>query len=809
MSETPSEVITSALVGSLESTAPISSPSEQTSLPSLPLSSSYPIHASKLIIDKRSRNAVGTLVTLPTAAIQENAPLYAEIQYYAFYRYKSIKVRLTLSAPKNVIGFLSIGWVPASSGWIPNTGVDNTSDALNTLIAANLLPKLILNRSDTKLLSIAEPMDVEFTIPWTYPFDMLPMDYYKTTNWWTSVGDRPEVGEPILFSTIWALNSITPALPIVKSILTIQYEGFECIGRVSTDVTFVEPKTMDAQMLNAGASLVGDMVVKAGMKKLESIVNERVNNAGDKAAELLDDTPSVACSLFGWCDTGEQAQDTYEEAEFNTNTGAQFDTPLATQPSIIGDTLSCLPSGAVPIRAPNSGSFHRVPHSATSSNMRLNQFLRRPQLILEGTLSGVESLQTLTVTPFYDNRNQYPTWFSYFGQLARYWRGSIRYHFVFAGHPFIEQRFQIAYNPYLNRNIDAYVFEGVPYFETHTVNFSGSKTFSVVVPYVHPMEYLPINKTDTAGTEFYAIGELRWNLEVINSFSDTLPTVNYMLFMSAGPDFCYYDPCPPGFYNNVTTLPPPAEAAAQCSLPGSGDVVRLVQGYSSPDPGLFKPLVSLKQLSCYWSRVMYHTRDSFLYPIGEPNQDMLYSSTWVKNDYFAQKDYLAYCHAMFLYWRGSMSYKTVFNTTYVGIPEHKEYAYVTLGEPWVSVTTQSTFANDPLMVLGSSVSNWGAGTVCTKVDEQPIMEFTLPMRHALGASFVQSQDSPDPNITSRYGYVPPAPVNTNLYSYRFGDDDELVEVDLIYRKAGRDFEVFVESLMPYPSEWASRGYAKT
>jgi len=308
---------------------------------------------------------------------------------------------------------------------------------------------------------------------------------------------------------------------------------------------------------------------------------------------------------------------------------------------------------------------------------------------------------------------------------------------------------------------------------------------------------------------FFSIGELRWNLEVINSFSDALPTVNYMLFMSAGPDFCYYDPTPPGFYNVISSLPPPLTQGAQCTLPGSGDVVRLVKGYTSCDPGLFKPLVSLKQLSCFWSRVMYRTDDVFSYPIGSPLQDLQYSSTWLKNDYFAQKDYFAYAHAMFLYWRGSMSYKTVFNTGYTGVTTHKDYAFVTLADPWVNVTTSTTFATDPNMILGASEANWGAGTICTKVDEQPIMEFTIPLRHALGASFVQSQDSADPTITSRYGYVPPAPINTNLLTYRFGPDDELIEVDLIYRKAGRDFEVYVESLMPYPSEWASRGYVQT
>jgi hypothetical protein len=816
ISETPSEVTTSATVGQIESSAPISIPLTLADPvhPGLgPISSS---HANKLFTRRVSFTSSTADYYLPLLSLAANLPFLFETSYYVYYQYKAIKVRATISAPKSLTGFMSFGWFPLSRQVVPLDPDDTFNSLMSARVAANVLSNLVLLRADTKLLSISEPIDVEFTIPWTYPFSMLLLTYpVNATALTTTNGLAPLVGEPVLYTRLHSMQEHTTAAPSVNCIFTMEYVGLRCFGRQEV----ASPPMQHQSFTGAVADMAMGFATKKVSASAENAMNTFAARGTDYVSDLFDQASDVVCEQFGYaCD--EQNDSTFEGRDDPEHTGTEFTAPLTTMPSIIGDTLSSLPSTSVSLRAPY-GSFNRVPITGSSSTQSISSFLRRPQLLTAGEFNSTASYNGLIVRPPIYNQSIRPNWFGYFAQISRYWRGSLRYHFVFAGHPFIECRFAIAYSPVTTAALSSYTFTSVPYFENQICQFSGSKTFSVLVPYSHPMEYLPVDRGEMFDDDdHFDIGSLRWQLQVINSAFEVNTVLSYAVYVSAGPDFTYYDATPPG-YSNVQHADPPSELSVadvvahmdhQISLPGTPDVINITKGFVTADPGLYKPLRTLKQVSSYWSRVMWPSTTSFRFPNGnafyglEPASS-LYEDTWPANNLFSSVDYVGYLHAFYLYWRGSMGFKTVFNTLH-DTDVHQDYAFVTLGDPVTTVLTYTEYQPFPGFPLAASNANWGSGTIVTKVSDQPTMEFTLPMRHNLGVSFVHYTDALDAMFpTYTYGYIPPPPVHTNLESAIILDDDEYpTEIDLIYRKVGKDFECYVETLLPYPSFWASRGF---
>jgi hypothetical protein len=805
IAENPVEVTTSGTVGEIESTPPIEIPLEPSvQLPS-GLEGMHASHSGKLFVQKFDSTGAAVVSYLPVQSLYETDPLYKEaLDWYSFFNYEKLRIRLTMSAPKSVTGLISLSWLPYNRNWFDNT-TNNFNVHLAATLAAGPLKRALLLRRDSHMMSISEPLDAMIEIPWSYAFPFLHTDYIREfTSWFASaiVVRRPEIGEPILVIETHSIQSHTTVLPKVQFILTLEYVGLRFFGR-NTDQAVVASSIMDLQMMSAAAGVAATAALTAGKKKLGSMLEDKVNNWSE---EVIDTGTDWLCETTGVCFGTQNEESNFATETTTEHSGSEFTSPTTVMPSIIGDTVTMGPSTSVGLRTPIN-THRRVPHKQ-APDISVREFLSRPQLIFEGTSTKIETIASLLISPTTHSFN-YFTWFDYFSQIARYWRGSLRFHFVMCGHPFIEQRFQISYNPNLYRS-GATTFSSFPPLETYIGNFSGTKTFSVTIPYMHPMEYLPVDLTDLT-TDQTSCGEITWTTQIINTAFEVETGLPYMVFISAGPDFSFYDPTPPG-YNNVasslvTKAPsePVAELDLQISLPGNPDPIRLMKRYLTPDPGIYMPLRTLKSLMYLWSRNLSSPINSFRFPLPltilTPDTDWV----WSNNIIYSYSDYVSYCSCLFLYWRGSMSFKTVFNSNYV-TGNRNGSAFVTLGDPFTTNLTYSNVVNLTTFPIGDSSSNWGSGTIVTMTADQPTMEFNIPMRHNMGVSFTNVNGSDNHNPWSRYGYIGPPAINTNL------DAVETIEsvptaIDLIYRKAGQDFSLYMESLIPPPSFWSTRGFA--
>lgn len=698
---------------------------------------------------------------------------YRDIQhkYYGF-SYDSLEIRVTLSNPKNIVGGVHVGWMPYVDFFDEN--IVGTVDVWNL---DELHQSVMINSSSqTQLMLFGNAQDVQFTIPWQFKYPLLP-------NWSFNLNERPPYGTPI----VWWRQA--PASAYVTSVLVPSVATMFCTVKgmkfygpglsIGEEKSSSKERTVFQSGLEGGMALLAEAGGVLVADKALSALNDMLTS---------DSAPTQGVNLDDEASTG------------------NFDSPTSVQMSYFGDMASTKVSGLKSI-------FNPLQPDATSAPTEASEYLNRPQFIGHTTTS-VQSI-VIRGNPMFPITDTIVspdkgTYFKYFSMVNRYWRGTLMLHAIIAGHPMVEVRVSASVSyPDQAFPIESTDFEN---FATYKGAFNGSKHLVFPMPFLSPHDYIPV--VDTLNEILHESRDklfscmLHFRVEIVSTMLDVMPTIPVYFYMAAGPDFRFYQPYAPGLQNleeEVTTL--------QVALPLDPEIAS-VRGATIPDPGILPAFNDMFDYMHLWSRAL----PFFDYRNGTDQEPILdasvgYSSPcWfppvdrardqaANNSWYFTLDYLSYFSILFLYWRGSISTKVAIATSDIRGVDSK-YVYVTLGDP---VGFSRAKVHCPFPVSPSTLppnSNFGNGTIATPSDLQPVMEATIAYRGCNTFEYtIVNANYRGQMFSSGYG-VPSASVKTNVLLNNQSTD---MLADAMFRKAGQDFVLGVQSTLPPPMFWILRG----
>lgn len=686
---------------------------------------------------------------------------------YRSFVYDSIEVRATISDPKGLVGGVHLGWYPFIDHFDKNPV---ESIAAIKLAGPTQWFQWQSNFSpNTQLAPFGTSADLSWSIPWTF----------KTPNWLTSVAlaldnsgpdERSPWGEPVFWW--WQLPSaqslVAEGLPALLKIF-ISFKGLRFFGP--------GPQLS----LQSGLEVVA-------------------------AAEVA---TSVASAL-GTAIVGDSFLDRFLPKEEISEIGltSTYDEPKSVQLAYFGDTTSCGFPLTTPIFSPFlSGSNPTVPE--------VHEFLSRPQYLTTFVGDGV-NVHNNPLSPMQVSTPTYSTWLRFFGMLNRYWRGTLNVHFIILGHPLVEVEFKATVR-YLNSNNSDPLNSSLD-FATHTSLFPGTKHIVVPLPFLTTQDYIPVfdaypddDQPFQAATTF-----VNASIKVVSFVTPEVPVIPCAVYISAAPDFAFYQPIPPGLYNvaefaDVLGDPPPLSLQLQVGLPMMDQIeVARTRAALTTDP---KTLVHLRTLNDYmkiWSRCVPfidYNNDVDEEPIPSASVGFK-SASWyppidrtadldANNSWYFSLDYIALLSSLFLYYRGSMGFKLV---TIPSVHSTAPYVFVALGDPVQRALTHCPFDASTLQLPPQS--NFGTGAVVTPVTQQPILELSLPYRgdNIWSYSINNAYTRPFASLDGA-ALTGNAEVLNNLVLL-----DDGILADAMFRKISPDFALGIEFGMPPFTMWAARGF---
>jgi len=525
-----------------------------------------------------------------------------------------------------------------------------------------------------------------------------------------------------------------------------------------------------------------------------------------------------------------------------------FDNPQAVQMSYFGDTTS--------VSFPQTRPIFKngLPSPNENPVPRVSDFLKRPQYIGRGLSGNTDEYFANPMQPNMDlGWVSAANYFRYFGMINRFWRGTLLLHFIVAGHPLIELEF---------KSVTHYGFfpgaTPVDEFSTASVHssvFSGSKHIVVPLPFLSNRDYFPVVDSNDVNLRGYAFPS--WCtilLRVVGTMLDVVPSVPYYVFMSAGPDFKFYQPYPCGLYNLVGSeadktvnalanlvgntlasnldehLTPKAKnknknkngatssrsgrkdpkTSKQVGLPFMNEIeIAKNRAAITPDPGIMPAFETFFDYMKIWSRSVSffdYDNDDDEEPI--PNAEVgMTSPCWfppvdrardvdANNSWFFTQDYVAYLSILFLYWRGTIGVKVN-----VGAPRYATPLFIYTALRGIDDSVYRVQTHSPFFIPVDNLpapANFATGAVATPSSLQPILEASIPYRgtNIWSTSILNSYG----RGVARLDDPQPALVHTNVILEAEGG-----LLDAMFRKVDSDFSLCLESTLPPPLFWIRRG----
>lgn len=697
------------------------------------------------------------------------------LQSYVAFTYDSIDVTMSVSDPKAVAGGTHVGWYPyrdikATSRGAP--GSQETTIAsyfnLNTMTKQHLLLG-----PTTEALYYGHSSDVKFSIPWQFNTTHL----YRDTLFWPDDGaDGSTVmitGEPLLFlQPLPSYNVSTVAYPPVLKIF-VKFQNLRFLGP-----NYIEGFV--SQMEAAAGAVVAGFVAEAG-------------------AEI------VSSFLPSW--------EPSAEAEWRDGT---FESPSAVQLSYAGDTTSMGPPAVTPTFSTffDSGRKHLI-----------SEFLERPQFVttINSANSGVTSLYADPFNPLRIAPDSSPctTWFNYFGQHASYWRGTLMYDLVIMGHPLVEVSYKIS----LSYPCSKYAAATSSFFsESGSMEgiAKGVTRIRIPMPWACRGDYAmcaPDTGFDPSQWIMNLPSAVTFSCKILSTMLDVTPTIPTAVYLSAGEDFMFYWPQPPGLYEcepsssalgkrKKKSKKARVPVTSQIGIPAEPILFETRACAQPPPPEFCHPLKYLEDYMRYWCRVLPFIEVA---SNDEPVPDVNYapfpcfgandSAGWtadVNNSWYICQDYISFFSMAFLYYHGSMGFKAVCVPTDQVI---EPYKYMALAyNRRARYVAHNPFTSNPL--ISPQNANFGVGASVTPADKQPIIEFTMPFISRLSWALTNPQwDSNAESVVMQdLDSFPNFTSNVVLFDSDSGD-----LTDALFRKAGPDFTLAVETLPPSPFLWRVRG----
>jgi len=298
--------------------------------------------------------------------------------------------------------------------------------------------------------------------------------------------------------------------------------------------------------------------------------------------------------------------------------------------------------------------------------------------------------------------------------------------------------------------------------------------------------------------------------KVISTMLDIAPVVPTALYLSAADDFMFYWPVPPGLYE----VDPPALAKEkahrtkipleyQVNLPLEPVLFESRAVSQPPLPEFSHPLKYVEDFFRYWCRALpYRYVDSNDEPIPDaqycftPAYGNLDSAGWtpdVNNSWYICQDYLSLFSRTFLFYHGSIGTKVL-----VAPNSPDPYKYMANRFRQVGrFKAHNPFTSLPTVV--PAPANFGIGAAVTPSSLQPVIEFTCPFISRRFWQYTNAFQDSLYQIESGQDGFPKVATNVQLIN---GDGDL---TDSLFRKAGADFSLAVETLPPSPFLWRSCG----
>lgn len=713
---------------------------------------------------------------------------------YEGFAWDSIDVTLSLSDAKGLAGAIAFGYYP----FVPWYGNGSKTDETNRNFGTFMQVQRTFLSPECQLVPFSQATDAKFTIPWQFSTPYITFEDIEDTAVWIENGiGYLDYGSPIVYVSKINSTYVSSISKPAQMRLFCKYNNFRCTGPTPTNIELMSKRRNNIRRMEvqsgaavAAAALVADMVISTGVEILQETV---FGNDSDDLPEY-------------------QKDGTYER-------------PMAIQPAFLGDATGVGPPSTSPIfykDMPDQGFKHKI-----------IDYLKRPQLVRLQSVNG--ATKTYYANPTFcegwvDGPVQDVTYFKWFSAAAQFWRGTLCYDFVILGHPMVEvgYDFQIGFPEFSLTNL-------MPGTATFSPTLSGIANgvahFRVPMPSMLVVDHIPIIDTlvspDGELTDQVAACSTSFvnaSFRVISTMLDVDPTLTVLVFISCEDDFVFLQPAAVGLANpgdvpvsgvkNVKPSPPDRKRnigtlEVQMGLPPVTQVFETratIQNNSNTLP----TLVEVEDCFKMWARAVPYATNNVS---GEPipryevgacpswwNCESPDSAAWtpnVNNSWYMTNDYLSLFSSQFLYYRGSIGHKVVCSDTNDAL-----YKYVSLGllfpkfrQPCHTPFTYSTSAI-PLD------ANLGYGVAITPLDKQPVLDLTIPFRSSLVWRPIFWKYTSTTNPSSSWGLTSAPSLTHNIVL--INEDGDLA--DALFRKAGADYHVAVEGLLPPPYLWVARGF---
>lgn len=701
--------------------------------------------------------------------------------YFYGFNYSSINCRVTISNPKGMAGAMIFGWFPYVDYY--DEGVVGTIDVW---MASDFNTATLINSSDSQLVLFGNDQDISFSIPWTFKYPLLPNTWIAEMDEAGSQNGRPPYGSPVFYWKILDSAFVNTVTSPAQVEVYVEYKDMHFYGPGYYSELTEAQSGVEGVMAGALVGAAADMATSFIHENVVNPVYDEIMNMGS------DPQPG------------------------------NYDNPQAVQMSYFGDTTSVSYPQTRPIFKDG------IPRPTNEDIPKIHDYLMRPQYIGKfGNGDGEVDFLACPGMFTNDYQTSRANYFRYFAMISRYWRGTMNFHFIIAGHQFVETRFN-ATVMYEGTAIVMPANITFQNFATHRSISSGGKHIIVPVPYLSNMDYTPIFDGDGAPPAWSYHAWVRASIEVINTMLDVVPVITCHVFVSAGPDFRFYQPYPCGLYNTAELVPPSVSnkkkdkivkrnrkeiTSLQVGLPFL-DEIELAQtrAVTTPDPGTMVTIESVVDMMKIWSRAIpfYDYNPLNEEPIPDPKVGLT-SPCWfppvdrarnegADNSWFITNDYVAYFSILFLYWRGTIGAK-------VGIASNRgvadNYVYVAMTGNEDSLTRKR--AHCPFTYSDQNLPpncNFGTGAVATPATMQPIIEVSIPYRgvntwsytilNAYGRGVIRNDDRASASVTTNIILQVP--------------DGDLA--DAMFRKVDSDFALCVESTLPPYAFWSTRGVSQ-
>lgn len=648
---------------------------------------------------------------------------------FAYVAWDSISVRVTFSSPKALVGAMQVTAIPFTLTEVGSSSVNSMDPT----------PFVEAMSKHSVVVPFGTSQDIQLDLPWSFRTPVVATSY---------LSHDPGLLDIIPGDYVLRLRSLMPtsvvdlADPACDVIVIVKYNGVKLYG------------PMDIPM-EAQSGVVGAALSTAALSAAAKVAPQAISYAADSF-----------CEYTGMC-SSQQASDA---AAALSKMASDYITPQAVLPSPYGDFPSSSTSTGIRFNHQQDRIF-----DVDGDKHSFLEYLSRPQYVASIPDSQNVYRYSNDIMNFQTgNTDVVPSWFSYLGQMARYWTGSIDLYFVICGHPMIEVDFRVAmgYGPSDLATMagPSLVSSNAPFsvYKSYNTVFSGSRVIKVTLPHLGWRECTPVQfnyYNRTAYNTDYATTFLDVCLLTRSSAIGPLINIPYVVYAAAGPDFQFLDPRPP-----VSYLVP------QCSLHPKENVgiVALPDSFS-PRITHLQPLVYLEDVASLWTRFRGFIVPDLAYPACS------LANTSAAGSSMSYTDILTHISRFFLCYSGDLSFKIV---TDRDTPLNVAISYA---DPVAGRNIVGENGNEAIPAFCDPAK----GSVVTQTGLQPMLEFHASYRGCNTLSFVSiALDNLAVNLTNNLN----APLDTNIV---FAGAD----ADIVYRKAGSNFKLHYETCVPDERYW--------